>query len=405
MDTRQKKSTVRDFMWDPDGMVMPIDTWRICNNKDCDKRVIDSVIDSKTSMGCACQTVTYCSSFCRRGDCEEHVCPLNDAKAEVTNNSCDMIFSIRGEDPTVVRVTGDFVGVKRGEKYVRGSFQWETRIVVGDNRKLVSSYNGEMTTIKYNGRVVMAPHGKGTLVSASHTFVGNFDRGVMQGTFDLFHASGMTYRGTLNAKSMTGIFEALHGNSIVYADNSVWKFRCEFNTRLVVSEWEKTASAIVLDMGRGMEPRVVAKSDLDAMIVERVIYQEKVRSVGFRCCVVKGERETFVAMCATTGCFVHGKYTYAPVCMKVDKLVDRDLSEKARCTCRDMFEEDTAYTHATRGRSRRDLDGCIQKTSSQRQEILRSIRGEREKGRVNTWAFKRVGVKKQAKVVPACIVK
>lgn len=318
-----EKSSISDFVQDLSEIVPPSFAWRECGNAKCTEHALEEIFPCCDS----CSTV-YCSDSCMATD-RGHICPLNNSRAEVVECSCNMIIIVikSGEYGYMKKIEGIFKGVKKGSKFIRGTFCWSAK-----DAMVTESYAGGMTTAKLNGEFVCIPHGKGTLTSEKHVIIGNFIDGFLTGVVDFFHGSGIGFRGGTEGGTLIDMYEACHGDTVMYADNSVWPFNSNESARGMFEEWKRTGSAIVLDMKNNMEPRIVAKSNLKGMVVKRVVYEEKVQSIGFRCCVIEGGGEEFVAMCATRGCLAHGVYKYAPTCMKVVN-VDRDVSEDTPCTC------------------------------------------------------------------------
>jgi len=246
-----------------------------------------------------------------------------------------------------ITVKGTFDGVKKGDKFIRGIFSWKTNIKMLDDTYFKASYSGEFKTIKINGHIVCLPHGKGSMRLIDLTTIGNFFDGTSGGSCDFYHFTNITYKANSVNGSPVGTYEIYSEDTCLYVNESIWQVVRTLSIKGIFSGWKKTTHAMVLDISDDMKPKIVEKKEVEDMCVRRVIYEEKLHTHGFRCCVmghIGGDEDIYVAMTVTCGCFVHGTHHYAPTCMKVGgSIIDRDLSSE--CTCQQKYVANLDDTH------------------------------------------------------------
>jgi len=330
-----ENSTIRDMVLNNYELTEPSHEWGRCRNPHC-----NVTLNRTFSLECVCESVFYCSSICLQAD-ENHwqQCTHNKNNTKYTDTSCKAIMRTR-VGPSTITVKGDFEGVKKGDKFIRGKFSWTTGIKMLDDTFFIASYIGEMTTVKINGHIVLLPHGKGALKIIELTTIGNFVNGTSGGECDFYHYTNITYKAEVKDGVPVGIYEIYSEQTCMYVDESIWHIVRTLSVKTLFSGWKKSDHAMILDIKDDMKPRIVEKREVEGMEVRRVIYQEKLHNTGFRCCVmgnIGDDSDIYIVMSATTGCMEHGTYHYSPTCMKAGgTMMDKNIVME--CTCPTKYE-------------------------------------------------------------------
>ena len=367
------KSTIRDLILHNSDLTEPTHEWGLCRNPMCME-----TLNKTFSLVCICDRVFYCSSKCMEEDTDHTQQCTHNNNPKYVDTCCECVMRISVGTCTIT-VRGDFDGVKKGKKFIRGTFSWKTSIPMTDDTFFIASYIGEMKTVKINGNIACIPHGKGCLKLCERTTIGEFSEGSSVGECDFYHFTDITYRAKVLKGVPVGIYEIFSGDTCMYVDESIWKIVRTLSVKCVLSGWKKSDHSMVLDIKNSMKPKIVEKKDVEKMCVRRVIYEERVNTIGFRCCVMGyegGDEDVYVVTCATNGCFLHGTHHYSPACIKVGTLIDNDISTE--CSCQQKYTsvvDDSCIEVNSTKKVSRSKSRCVRSKKSEIKVKDRGVRG------------------------------